>query len=388
MISRGTRERKKGFSREGFRGDFEAGEANWRGKLASLYPGRCPQHGLSDWALVEKFYNGLTFEKQQMFNTAAGGHIMERLEPDECEEMFDSFAQAEQQYLSTRTSIPSARAPASSLRGVHHVTPETSVAATLASMANEIKELKLSAQRCQVCRGGHDTRDCLVNNQEHVSYAGNQNQNQGYNNYNSFGSGWRSGNNPPGFNGRQQQLTQLLAQLVQNDRDARQRLDSHDTLLKNQQSAFQDLQRTVGDIAQSLKGRQGGQYLGSNASVMAVSIRSVEKKEDVEDDSHSTEYGIPSVEEVKKVDWRARFAEIDARMLEESESKVLSTRSHRSEEKETPPIVEEEEPADEEIEMEKPAERALEIKKGVEIVRPLSQVTSLVGFTHKHSHNH
>lgn len=34
---------------------------------------KCPQHGLSDWALVEKFYNGLTFEKQQMFNTAAGG---------------------------------------------------------------------------------------------------------------------------------------------------------------------------------------------------------------------------------------------------------------------------------------------------------------------------
>ncbi|KAI3774223.1 hypothetical protein L1987_48770 [Smallanthus sonchifolius] len=41
---------------------------------------RYPQHGLSDWAIVEKFYNGLTLEKQQMFNTDAGSHIMDRLE--------------------------------------------------------------------------------------------------------------------------------------------------------------------------------------------------------------------------------------------------------------------------------------------------------------------
>ncbi|KAI3682895.1 hypothetical protein L1987_83248 [Smallanthus sonchifolius] len=33
-------------------------------------------HGLSDWAIVEKFYNVLTFEKQQMFITFMGGHIV------------------------------------------------------------------------------------------------------------------------------------------------------------------------------------------------------------------------------------------------------------------------------------------------------------------------
>ncbi|KAI3814143.1 hypothetical protein L1987_18890 [Smallanthus sonchifolius] len=120
--------------------------------------------------------------------------------------MFESFAQAEQQHPhSVRNSIPTARAPASSPRGVHQVTPETSVTAALASMANEIKELKFSAQRCQVCRGGHDTRDCPVNNQEHVSYDGNQYQNRGYINNNTYGLGWRSGNNPPRFNGCQQQ---------------------------------------------------------------------------------------------------------------------------------------------------------------------------------------
>ncbi|KAI3810153.1 hypothetical protein L1987_19763 [Smallanthus sonchifolius] len=219
--------------------------------------------------------------------------------------MFESFSQAEQQHPhSVRNSIPTARAPASSPRGVHQVTPDSSVATALASIANEIKELKLSAQRCQVCRGDHDTRDCLINNQEHVSYAGNQNQNRGYNNYNSFGSGWRSGNNPPGFNGRQQQYGGGEAGASS----------------RSSQSALQDLQRTVGDIAQSLKGRQGGQSSGSNASVMVVPVRSVEKKEVIEDDSHSIEYGIPSVEEVNKVDWRARFAKIDAKMAEEKDS--------------------------------------------------------------------
>ncbi|KAI3808115.1 hypothetical protein L1987_24058 [Smallanthus sonchifolius] len=120
--------------------------------------------------------------------------------------MFESFTLAEQQRPSTRTSIPSTRASASSPRCVPQVTPDTSVAAALVAMANEIKELKLSAQRGEVCRGGHDTRDCPINYQGQVSFAGNQNQNRGYNNYNNFyGLGWRSGNNPPGFIGRHNQ---------------------------------------------------------------------------------------------------------------------------------------------------------------------------------------
>ncbi|KAI3816612.1 hypothetical protein L1987_16315 [Smallanthus sonchifolius] len=282
---------------------------------------RCPQHSLSDWALVEKFYNGLTFEKQQMFNTTAGGHIMERLEPDECEEMFESFAEAEQQHP-------------------HSVT-------------NSIPTFKHPPLLLEVCIwGGHDTRDCPVNNQEHVSYAGNQFNGR----QQQYGGGEAGASSGSSVNTRKieemlENQTQLLAHLVQQDKDMRQRLDSHDTLLKNQQSSFQDLQRTVGDIAQSLKGRQGGPSSGPNASVMVVSVRSVEKKEIAEDDSHSIEYGIPSVEEVKKVDWRARFAEIDARG-------------------ETPPVVEEEEPVDEDIEMEKPAERVVEKKKGVEMKSP------------------
>ncbi|KAI3824765.1 hypothetical protein L1987_06236 [Smallanthus sonchifolius] len=145
---------------------------------------------------------------------------MDKLESDECEEMFESFALAEHQQPSTRTSIPSARAPASSPRVVHQVTTNTSVAVTLAAMANEIKELKLSALRCE-----------------------------------------------------------------------------------------------------------GGPSSGPNASVMSVSIISHREEERIEEEAyHGADYGIPSVEEVKKIFWRAQFTEIDARMLEETKLNSVSTR--------------------------------------------------------------
>ncbi|KAD6119830.1 hypothetical protein E3N88_11101 [Mikania micrantha] len=60
---------------------------------------------------------------------------------------------------------------------------------------------------------------------------------------------------------------------------ALQILHEHDVLLKNQQSAFLDLQRTVGDIAKRLDERPQGQFPGQpqtnpNAHVKAVTTRS------------------------------------------------------------------------------------------------------------------
>ena len=57
---------------------------------------KCPHHGLSDWALVEKFYNGLTYETQMRFNTAAQGHVMDKMDIDAANSMFESFATAKQ----------------------------------------------------------------------------------------------------------------------------------------------------------------------------------------------------------------------------------------------------------------------------------------------------
>ena len=236
---------------------------------------KCPQHGLTEWAVVEKFYNGLTFQMQQQFNTAAGGHIMEKLDPDECEEMFESFALAQQQQPSTRTSRNTTTTSPSS-RGLHQVTSDTIAAAELEALKKEVRELKKSAMKCEVCRGGHDTIDCPVSSEEQVDYLGNPNRGQNNAFGNSYNSGWRNHPNFSWKNGGEQSRfqpkqdhssgevggssngsegnkeirdmlatqTQLLQQLVVKDKETQGKLLEHDTLLRNQQSAFLDLQRT------------------------------------------------------------------------------------------------------------------------------------------------
>ncbi|KAD4178635.1 hypothetical protein E3N88_27226 [Mikania micrantha] len=74
------------------------------------------------------------------------------------------------------------------------------------------------------------------------------------------------------------------------------KLQEHDTLLRNQQSAFLDLQRSVGDIAKRLDERQGGSFSGNTEAnpkghVKAVTTRSgrggekeVEKSPDVDEE--------------------------------------------------------------------------------------------------------
>ena len=77
-------------------------------------------------------------------------------------------------------------------------------------MKKENKELKKSAMRCEICRGGYDTIDCLVGSDEQVDFLGNPNR--GPNSYgNSYNSNWRnhpkfswkSGGNQSGFQPRQ-----------------------------------------------------------------------------------------------------------------------------------------------------------------------------------------
>ncbi|KAI3732677.1 hypothetical protein L1987_63884 [Smallanthus sonchifolius] len=201
-----------------------------------------------------------------------------------------------------RNYIPNARTPTSATRGVHQVNTDTSMVAALAPMAKEIKELKMSAMKCEVCRGGHDSIDCPVAQQEQVDFLGNQKPplfNSGWRNHPNFS--WRSGGNPPGFQPRQNQYggdrdggqhsgsssgekeikemlatqTQLLAKLVRIDQETQGKLKKHDTLLRSQQYAFLDLQRTVGDIARQLTDRSGGSFLGSTETNRKASLKAV-----------------------------------------------------------------------------------------------------------------
>ncbi|KAD5803341.1 hypothetical protein E3N88_14701 [Mikania micrantha] len=86
----------------------------------------------------------------------------------------------------------------------------------------------------------------------------------------------------------------MLQQLIAKDQHTQVKLQEHDTLLRNQQSAFLDLQRSVGDIAKMLDERQGGSFSGNTEAnpkghVKAVTTRSgrggekgVEKSPDVD----------------------------------------------------------------------------------------------------------
>ena len=70
-----------------------------------------------------------------------------------------------------------------------------------------------------------------------------------------------------------------MTQLVAKDAATQKTLAEHDLLLKNQQSSFLDLQRSVGDIARRLDERAPGQFSGStqtnpNAQLKAVTTRS------------------------------------------------------------------------------------------------------------------
>ncbi|KAK9057912.1 hypothetical protein SSX86_022751 [Deinandra increscens subsp. villosa] len=267
---------------------------------------RCPQHGLTEWAIIEKFYNGLPYSVQKEFNISAGGHMMEKLTVDECKSLFECFALAEQQAPGGRraTLAPTrSLAPSTSTRGVHHIGSETIPPRELENIYKTLEEIKLHIKaKCELCRGAHDTRDCPLAPAEQVDYIGNRNQFG-----NSFQSGWRSGQNsgwreggnPPGFPPRNNygggdagptmkeitelvmNQTQILQQMNARDEATQKKLAEHDTLLRNQQASFLDLQRSVGDIAKQLKelNSRGGQFSGStyknpNANVNAITTRS------------------------------------------------------------------------------------------------------------------
>ncbi|KAJ0743501.1 putative aspartic peptidase domain superfamily [Helianthus annuus] len=307
---------------------------------------RCSQHGLSDWALVEKFYNGLTPEIRARFDTSAGGQLMGKKTVAECNDLFQSFAHSDMDYSTTsRTSIPVHTTSAG--RGVNQVSLDPSVAAAIVErvreelrqemrqeMRQELSEIKKKVDRCEVCRGGHDTIDCPTLTLEQVEFIAGQSRGQFSKNNNLFNSSWqgsggssgyRSYSDPPGFPSSQYQsrgtdlyqsgqfsgsgssgqfasggstqesqesgkapegslsrLEEMFAQMMtQNQafvKSQEQTNKNHELQLKSQQSTLLDLQRTVGDIARQLRESPSGQFSGTthpvNHSVKAITTRS------------------------------------------------------------------------------------------------------------------
>ncbi|XP_035834059.1 uncharacterized protein LOC110881090 [Helianthus annuus] len=224
---------------------------------------RCSQHGLSDWALVETIYNGLTPECKVRFDTSAGGHLMGKKSVADCNDLFESFAHADIDHSATsRNSIPVTTS--SSSRGVNQVVSDSKIASQLDYITKELLEIKKKVDRCEVCRGGHDTVDCPTLTLEQVEYIAGQNRGP-TNPFNNSNSNWRANNyrsssNPPGFPSGQYQ-------------------SRGPGFYSSGGSGQTDLQRQAGDIARQLQERPPGQFLGNtkpnpSGTLKAISTRS------------------------------------------------------------------------------------------------------------------
>ncbi|XP_021985862.1 uncharacterized protein LOC110882073 [Helianthus annuus] len=302
---------------------------------------RCSQHGLSDWALVEKFYNGLTPEIRARFDTSAGGQLMGKKTVAECNDLFESFAHSDMDYSTTsRTSIPVRTTSAG--RGVNQVGLDSSVAAAVErakeelrqEMRHELNEIKKKVDRCEVCRGGHDTIDCPTITLEQVEYIAGQSRGptNPFNNWRGSGnsSGYRSSGNPPGFpsgqyqsrgpgiythsgsgqfsgsgsggqfssggptqeshgggkapevstNRSEEMFAQMMTRTDAFMKNQEQTNKNNKLQFKNQQASLLDLQRTVGGLAKQLQEHPPGQFSGNtfpnpaNQSAKAITTRS------------------------------------------------------------------------------------------------------------------
>ncbi|XP_022031027.1 uncharacterized protein LOC110931967 [Helianthus annuus] len=234
----------------------------------------------------------------------------------ECNDLFESFAHSDIDHRAIdRTSIP-VSSTSSAGRGVHQISLDKLMVAALENLerrlTNRMNDLEKRVDRCEVCRGGHDTIDCPTLTVEQVEFIANRGPTNPFNNSN-LGSNWRSntfhlpvqfgssgsggqfnsgGSNSQGSNNQDlgsglDEIKAMLSQiLVENQAtkrtlEATQRtLEDHAIFLKNNHSNFLDLQRQVSDIDRQLQERCCGQFSGNcqpntvNHHVKAISTRS------------------------------------------------------------------------------------------------------------------
>ncbi|XP_076892433.1 uncharacterized protein LOC143544164 [Bidens hawaiensis] len=229
----------------------------------------CSQHGLTPWALVKKFYNGLTYEAQVRFDTAAGGNLMDRKNVIECNELFESFAQFEYaKKPRSGNSNPITSTP-SSARDVH----QNKFPNAYNNNNQNWNNYKCQNQNQNQGQSNSNWRPAGGP----LGFQAPYNRNQGQ--YNSGSSNEQSSGNGKDSSGSMGRLEEMMQQILNRDQVTQKTLADHDLLLKNQQSAMLDMQRTIGDISQQLNERPWGQFSGSTqqnptAQIKAITTRS------------------------------------------------------------------------------------------------------------------
>ncbi|KAK1430086.1 hypothetical protein QVD17_12590 [Tagetes erecta] len=274
---------------------------------------KCPHHGLEEWRVVEKFYNGISEATRRLLDSTAGGNMMKTKTADECLEMMEDLA------TSTYTE-PGSRDVTAVSKGIHTVDSSVALAAQVESLAKMVKDIQVKiTSKCEICRGGHETIDCPVGSEEELSFVQNQGRGQGYNSgwQPRQPSNWRSGN-PPGFAPRQSlfqtpsdgqssgesksELSEFLKRNEESQSRTNKLLESivmqgearhqeqlkknqeFELMFRNQGSTIQSLERTMGEIANRLTDRPTGSFPSStqvnpNATAKAVTTRSGRKLE-------------------------------------------------------------------------------------------------------------
>ncbi|KAK1423916.1 hypothetical protein QVD17_19227 [Tagetes erecta] len=274
---------------------------------------KCPHHGLEDWRVVEKFYNGISEATRRLLDSTAGGNMMKTKTATECLEMMEDLA------TSTYTE-PGSRDVTAVSKGIHTVDSSVALAAQVESLAKMVKDIQVKiTSKCEICRGGHETIDCPVGSEEELSFVQNQGRGQGYNSgwQPRQPSNWRSGN-PPGFAPRQSlfqtpsdgqssgesksELSEFLKRNEESQSRTNKLLESivmqgearhqeqlkknqeFELMFRNQGSTIQSLERTMGEMANRLTDRPTGSFPSStqvnpNATAKAVTTRSGRKLE-------------------------------------------------------------------------------------------------------------
>ncbi|KAL5570136.1 hypothetical protein UlMin_026711 [Ulmus minor] len=156
---------------------------------------KCPHHGLPLWMQVQTFYNGLLSNTQTMVDAASGGAFFNK-SPEDGYELIEVMA--------SNNFMKSERNSQKRTAGVHEIDAFNKLAAQIALLNNNFKNLNVSSISnvvCDLCAGNHSNMECQFGNQaqenslEQVNFVAN-NQRQYNPNSNYYNQGW---NNHPNF---------------------------------------------------------------------------------------------------------------------------------------------------------------------------------------------
>ncbi|KAL5567270.1 hypothetical protein UlMin_030434 [Ulmus minor] len=153
---------------------------------------KCPHHGLPLWMQVQTFYNGLLSNTQTMVDAASGGAFFNK-SPEEGYELIEVMA--------SNNFMKSERNSQKRTAGVHDIDAFNKLAAQIALLNNNFKNLNVSSISnvvCDLCAGNHPSMECqgpYEANAEQVNFVAN-NQRQYNPNSNYYNQGWK---NHPNF---------------------------------------------------------------------------------------------------------------------------------------------------------------------------------------------